>query len=72
MNRLARDWKAFAARVKMGRARSWVVLEGRDGDRAFYDELGRTEVISEDHPIEFILAEEISIEGKAREASNTR
>ena len=39
MSKLKRDARAFAARVKMGTNRLWLIVEGRVHDRPFYDRL---------------------------------
>jgi hypothetical protein len=39
VSKLKRDARAFAARVKMGTTRLWLMVEGRVHDRPFYDRI---------------------------------
>lgn len=58
--RLSRDVRSMRHRIRMGRPRLWVIVEGRDYDRGFYEtvlgSLGYEDV-------EIRLAEEIEVDG---------
>lgn len=63
MNKLTRSSTAFAQRVLMGRARLWLIVEGRDHDRSFYDRLLETHPQLGPMDYEIRLAEEINVSG---------
>lgn len=61
MSKLRQDVRAFRQRIKMGRTRLWVVVEGVDHDRVFYERVLEASARGANSQISVRLAEDISI-----------
>lgn len=65
MTKLPRDARAFAQRVKMGKKRLWVLVEGREHDTAFYDRLVHSHPKAREGGHGVRLSEQIQLNGKS-------
>jgi hypothetical protein len=63
-NKIRRDAKAFAARVKMSRTALFLVVEGRVTDRAFYDRVLGGYAPLDGRGYSVILGEELELDGR--------
>ncbi|SFR79629.1 hypothetical protein SAMN05428970_2597 [Agromyces sp. CF514] len=63
MSKLRQDARAFRQRVKMGRTRLWVIVEGVGHDRAFYDDVVHAATQPAVPKYSIRLAESISLDG---------
>ncbi|GLB67887.1 hypothetical protein [Arthrobacter mangrovi] len=63
MTKIPQDIQAFRRRMQMGRTRLWVMVEGRDYDRAFYERLLETVPELEHASVSIRLAEQLSVDG---------
>ena len=63
MTKIVQDVRAFRRRMLIGAADLWVIDEGKNHDRAFYDKILRAAPSSKDLKVRIRLSEQLSIKG---------